>query len=162
MALDNEGGLFSWTGGGQLMHVAFVEAGPRLSTVALDAGERSLTVAGLTAVVGLGAAVTVDAEAGVLLTALDQGDLVQNLLPRGVLQSADQVAFFTRRCPTPQLCDDAERTDWVSMNDLRTGAQQWSMPISSFGSNAEVRLVEPALFDYRLEPHCEHGSGRAA
>lgn len=161
VALDSAGGLFSWAGGGQLTHLRFVDAGTRLSTVALDAGERSLTVAGLTAVVGLGAAVTVDPEAGVLLTPLDQGNLVQSLLPRGVLQGADQVAFFTRRCPTPLvLCGDAERSHWVSMNDLRNGAQEWSLPVSGFVMGAEVRLVEPALFDLTgLSPTANLGVG---
>lgn len=151
LTMDDQGGLFLFNGDGRLDHLdLFSDGGMRLRTIAVDAGPRSLTVAGQLTVAGLGTAVTLDPTLGVTVTPLDREGLTEWLDPRGVLHTLRDVAFFTHRCPSPLVqCLDAERMPWVSLNALESGTKQWEAQVIDPGYG--VTVVEPALFDFNSE-----------
>jgi hypothetical protein len=147
IVLDENGGIFSWTGSGLLNHLdQLADGGARLSSVAVDAGERAMTIGGNRVTLGRWTSVEVDPDTGVFITPLEQSPEPQELEPRSTLQTSTAVSFFMRRCPVPLVqCDDSERRSWISLNSLESGTRLWEAEVA--GEGFVTRLVEPALFD---------------
>jgi hypothetical protein len=131
LALDSRGLPFSWSANRTLRWSSPDGGG---GAVVLDAGARSLTVAGGYAVVGCEAALHFLPDGGAVSAVLAWSDAgAWGLEPRGVLQTSQTVACVTT--------GDAGAPLWVRVHDLDTGALRWAAAL------AGTQLVEAALFD---------------